>query len=347
MRDYSLDNILKLTRDRHPDFDNILKVLNKKKPSRPTLFEFFLNDPLEQRLARWDGVPETEEDRFRCKIRAFRNVGYDYTTIHASDYAFKRDNVHKKSSVSANEGFVIYDRVSFEAYAWEDPVYDGRIERIEKFLPDGMKFIVCGPGGVLENVIKLVGFNNLCYMIVDDPELVGLVADQVVQRLYKYYEQIVNIDSVGAIISNDDWGFNTQTMLSTEDMRQYIFKWHKKITKLVHNAGKPVILHSCGNLDKVWEDIIDDMKYDGKHSYEDNIRPVEQAYDLLKGKIAVLGGVDMDYVCRMTQDEVYDRCLAMVKKTACEGYALGTGNSIPTYLPDENYFAMISAVLMA
>jgi uroporphyrinogen decarboxylase len=25
------------------------------------------------------------------------------------------------------------------------------------------------------------------------------------------------------------------------------------------------------------------------------------------------------------------------------GYALGTGNSVPTYIPDENYFALLAA----
>jgi len=29
------------------------------------------------------------------------------------------------------------------------------------------------------------------------------------------------------------------------------------------------------------------------------------------------------------------------------GYALGTGNSVPEYVPDANYFAMISAAIQA
>jgi len=346
MRNYSLENILNITRDREPDFDNLLAVLNKKEPSRHTLFEFFLNDPLEVKLAGWEGSPANEEEYFHCKIKAFRNAGYDYTTVIASNFGFKHGTAQHKKSKSANEGSVIYDWESFEAYDWENPqsYYTGRIEKIEKFLPDGMKFIVCAPCGVLENVIGLIGFDNLCYMTLDDSELLKTIADNVGQSLYEYYEQIVNYNSVGAIIANDDWGFNTQTMLSTEDMRKYIFPWHKKIVELAHNVGKPVILHSCGNLEKVWDDIIDDIKIDGKHSYEDNIKPVENMYDALKGKIAVLGGIDMDFVCRKSQDEIYDRCTAMLKKTNCKGYALGTGNSIPYYLPDENYFAMISAV---
>lgn len=43
---------------------------------------------------------------------------------------------------------------TFDKYKWPDPVsmYNGRIERLLKILPEGMKFIVQGPGGVLENV---------------------------------------------------------------------------------------------------------------------------------------------------------------------------------------------------
>ena len=347
MREYTLERVLNATKNRQPNFNNILAVLDKKKPSRPTLFEFFMNDPLECKLAQWDGVPATGEDYWRCKINAFRNAGYDYTTLYANDYSFKSNDIHRKSSLSANEGFVIHDRQSFEAYEWEDTRdYDeGRAEKLAKFLPDGMKFIAYGPGGVLENMIKLIGFDNLCYMTIDDPELVGLIADNIGQRLYECYEQVINCDSIGAIISNDDWGFNTQTMLSTADMRKYVFPWHKKIAALAHSAGKPVILHSCGNLAKVWDDIIFDIKMDGKHSYEDNILPVEKAYDELNGKIAVLGGIDVDFATRMPADDVYDRSSAMLKKTDSRGYALGTGNSIPEYIPDEKYFSMILAAL--
>ena len=34
-----------------PDFGNLLKVLRREVPDRPTLFEFFLNAPLYEKLA--------------------------------------------------------------------------------------------------------------------------------------------------------------------------------------------------------------------------------------------------------------------------------------------------------
>ena len=109
-------------------------------------------------------------------------------------------------------------------------------------------------------------------------------------------------------------------------------------------AGKPVILHSCGNFTKIIDDIIDDMKYDARHSYEDNIIPVEDAYESLNGRITVIGGMDVNFLTKKTPEEVEKRCRLMLERTwERGGYALGSGNSIASYIPDENYLAMIRA----
>ena len=46
--------------------------------------------------------------------------------------------------------------------------------------------------------------------------------------------------------------------------------------------------------------LIDEMGYDGKHSYEDTIEPVEEAYERYHRRIAILGGIDVNFVCRAT-----------------------------------------------
>jgi len=142
---------------------------------------------------------------------------------------------------------------------------------------------------------------------------------------------------------NDDWGFKTQTMLSPLQMREYVFPWHKKLVQLGHGAGLPVILHSCGYFGEIIDDVIDDLKFDAKHSYEDNILPVEEAYKKWGGRIAILGGIDLNFVVTETPDNIRKRCKAMLElgKT---GYALGTGNSVPDYVPFDNFFAMTETV---
>jgi uroporphyrinogen decarboxylase len=324
----------------------MLKVLRRERPDRPTLFELFLNPILHRRLI---GIGDTErEGDSRVTVEAFRNAGYDYATVRASDFWFNVGDVDQKSTLSLNDGAVIKDRASFERYAWPDPgkANFSYLEQAAKGLPAGMKLISHTPGGVLENVIRLVGFDELCYVLADDPELAKEIFDAVGSRLIKYYQILLQHEAMGAIIGNDDWGFKTQPMLSPDEIRQYVVPWHRKIVEVAHAAGKPAIMHSCGNLKTLMDDIIDDIGYDAKHSYEDTIQPVEEAYEQYGRRIAIMGGMDVDFVIRSEPEAVYRRAKAMLERSADRGgYALGTGNSVPEYVPHEHYFAMIAAAV--
>jgi len=327
---------------RKPDFDNILKILKREKPSRPTLFEFFLNHEFYLKLAD-PGVSATEEGGRVLQINAYKNAGYDYVTMIGSDFHFPSEEVSRIHSKSLNDGAMITDEKSFLNYKWPDPesVDNTRFDRLAPYLTDGMKFMVHGPNGVLENAINLVGYDNICIMAYEEPELLDNIFTNIGERLVRYYDIHAANPLVGACISNDDWGFNTQTMLSPEQMRRYVFPWHKKIVDIAHKHNKPVILHSCGNMRDIIGDFIE-LGYDAKHSYEDNIMPVEEAYDLYSDHFAILGGIDVDFICRETPQNIKKRCEQMLAKAEAKGaYALGTGNSVPHYVPFENYMAMI------
>ena len=43
------------------------------------------------------------------------------------------------------------------------------------------------------------------------------------------------------------------------------------------------------------------MGIDARHSYEDKILPVEEAYKEYAGRLAVMGGIDVDFLCRKTR----------------------------------------------
>jgi uroporphyrinogen decarboxylase len=279
-------------------------------------------------------------------LDAFRNTGYDFAITRGSAFNFETHR-RKERTTSLNFGALILGRETMDQYSWPDPDgYDySLLERLQQYIPEGMKLVVTGLG-VLESVIALTGFDNLCYMLADDPELAKQIFDNVGSRIVRHYEICSPFPAVGALVSNDDWGFNTQTLLSVKDLRKYVFPWHKKIVEAIHKCGKPVILHSCGNLDLVMEDVIEDMMYDGKHSYEDKITPMEEAYDKWGDRIAIIGGIDIDYICRSAPQEIFHRSAEMLERSREKGsYALGTGNSVPYYIPIQNFLAMISAAI--
>ena len=67
---------------RTPNFENLLAVLRRERPPRYTLFEFFLNDPLEAYVTGAKLNPSDSEDILKNKIEAYAMLGYDLSLIH-------------------------------------------------------------------------------------------------------------------------------------------------------------------------------------------------------------------------------------------------------------------------
>ena len=129
-------------------------------------------------------------------------------------------------------------------------------------------------------------------------------------------------------------GFRTGPLISPALLRSLVLPWHKKFAALAHGRGLPYFLHSCGNLASIMPDLIDDVGIDGKHSYEDAILPAEEFQARWGSRIAVLGGVDINILSKGTEEDVRRRTRRLIETCGARGrYAVGSGNSIPSYIP--------------
>jgi uroporphyrinogen decarboxylase len=199
-----------------------------------------------------------------------------------------------------------------------------------------------GPGGVLENVMWLMGYGPMGYAMADAPDLVQAMFDRIGETLVTIFDNMASHEAVGAVILGDDMGFKTQPMISPQALRKYVFPWQKRLADAVHSHGKRFALHACGNLESVMDDLIDYVGIDAKHSFEDVIMPVTEAKKKWGHRVAMLGGVDVDFLVRSTADQVRKRTREVLETCMPGGgYALGTGNSVANYIPLENYLAML------
>jgi len=59
-------------------------------------------------------------------------------------------------------------------------------------------------------------------------------------------------------------------------------------------------------------------------------------------RIAILGGLDLDFVCRKTPAEIRARAQAMLDRSPVRAAThWAPAIAWPDYVPDENYFAMV------
>jgi len=217
------------------------------------------------------------------------------------------------------------------------------LEWYERNLPEDM--CVIGSGGFAhfaEYLTWLMGYETLCYSLYDQRDLVTAIS----KRLYNMYETAVQLllqfDRVKIIWGSDDMGFRSGTLISPDDLREFVLPGHKRMAELSHQAGRPYLLHACGNLRAIMEDLIEDVHIDALHSFEDTIVSVISMKETYGDRIALLGGIDVDFICRASEPEIRQRVQDTLDRCMPGGgYCLGTGNSVTNYIPLDNYLAML------
>jgi len=234
----------------------------------------------------------------------------------------------------------------FESFPWDRAremltQYGEHLEFLSRNLPEGMKIAVMA--ALYEPVMEwLFGYEGLFFSAYDQPDLVEAVFNMWGQLIYESYEIATSMDGVGVIWHGDDLGFKTSTLLSPAHLRKWVFPWFKKYGMLAHSHNLPYWYHCCGNKEGIMYDLIDDVRIDALHAFEDCCSPVIEYKKRYGDRIGLIGGVDIDKLTRLDEEElrryvrrILDTCMQRGR------YVFGSGNSICNFIPVKNYMIML------
>jgi uroporphyrinogen decarboxylase len=338
-----------------PDYRNMMDVMCNRKPARLPLYEHIVSPAIMEKvlgvrfaeLAEGDAADRREFARQFCRF--FQEMTYDTVSFEVCI----TDVLPGHGAILGGRPGPIQTRHDFEHYPWAElpdlfwRKAETRLDAIAAALPPGMKALGGIGNGVLELSEDLVGYEYLAFMQADDS---GLFADVYVRigdlmaaiwgRFLERYGESFAICRFG-----DDLGFRSSCLVSPATIREHILPQYRRVIGLIKGAGKPFLWHSCGCIFEIMDDVIA-LGIDAKHSNEDAIAPYERWIEQYSDRIGLLGGIDLDLLCQEPPDKVYDlvRERGRRYRAMARGYALGSGNSIPDYVPVEGYLAMIRAV---
>lgn len=335
-------------------------ILGKKSAKRVYFVELFQDIEIVQYITEnilGNKVIRSAEEDFegfwRQQITFWYRMGYDYIRVSGglSFVGQKRRVASDTAILSRGQRNWIEESIGiitswkdFEEYPWPKPEsFDySNYELVSKNLPEGMKMLVCPSSGVFEiSSESLLGFEGMSYLLYEDYELVKAVFNKVGETIYKFYESLITLDNVEGIFQGDDLGFKTSTILSPKFLRELVLPWHKRYAGLAHKYNKMYWFHCCGNILEIVEDLIEDVKIDALHSFQDTIIPVTEFKRLYGDRVGVLGGVDVDKLCRLEEKELRAYVRDILDKCMPTRYALGSGNTVTNYVPVENYLIML------
>lgn len=335
-----------MTRDR--DFSNFLSVLwRSEKPSYIPLYEHIASSGFISRATntKFYAMGPDTPGYWKIYVDFWLGLGFDCIPMEVPLRCRLKGSEAGSLSNTSEAHAVITNMEEYEKYPWpsvSDPINFKYFEEVASLIPDNIK-IVAGVGmGPFEWVSQMMGLMGLSYALIDDPALPELMFERIRELIVSADRQLATMDAVGALRQGDDLGFNSSTFLSPTQLRKLVFPTYKQMASIAHENGKPFILHSCGNLKDIYDDLIEDCRIDAKHSFEDKILPVDEFKRLYGNRITPLGGLDVDVICRSTPDDLRSYTRKMVEQCFSDGYwALGTGNSLTDYMPVENYLTVI------
>lgn len=347
-----------------PNFERVRRaMLRQGEGDRVPLFEMSVHTELKAAIL---GRPVKS---LRDEVDFWRTAGYDFVSTRAGVRSVVRGYhpavVEWRKTYQgvaglaggwvAEEKALIRDRCEFEAFPWPEPedlggypdyeALDDYLNTMASLLPPGMKLLV-QLGYIFMGAWQLMGFETYCLKLVDDPDLVRDVHDWLGASQLAVLEMLLRHDCVGTVWLPDDLCYNSGPVVSPRVYREYVYPWYVQIVKRCHQADIPVGLHSDGDLNLLLLDLIN-CGFDAIHPFEPPMNDIVAVKRQWGDRIAVAGNIDLKTTLSKgtpqdVETEVQEKVAALAPGG---GWLLGSSNSIPDFVPVENYRALLAAGL--
>ena len=348
-----------LKRPDKPDFERIKTALYCKEPDRVPLAEMIIDPKVR---AGFLGITVNELN-LKKNVDFWANAGYDYVLLSKgllepghvlegtsvnrtyNETSLYEDGIEERDWANLHES-IIKTEEDFEKFNWPNPddLDYSEYKEVEKYLPDNMKVITTS-GKIFTCAWMMMGFEHFCMSLYTQPELVERVVNKIGEIQYAVLERVLEHEVVKGIWLPDDIAYAEALMISPIHLRKYIFPWFRKFSNISQQLSLPFIYHSDGKLWDVLDDIID-LGFNAIHPVEPKAMNINDLKDKVSGKLCIMGNLDLGYtLTRGTVEEVVKETKERIAYLAPGGgYCVGASNSVPSYVPLENYKAMIDTV---
>ncbi|WP_195282932.1 uroporphyrinogen decarboxylase family protein [Harryflintia acetispora] len=183
--------------------------------------------------------------------------------------------------------------------------------------------------------------------LIEEPEKCEQRSMDEVRHMLEIQEQLLEAGADG-LIDDCDLAFNTGTFLSPEMMDQFFFPAFRVWTEACRKAGVPCIWHSDGNLNGIFDRILE-SGVGGLHCIDPLANmDIAQLKLRSRGKLTLIGNIDCSIIHMGTPQQCYEKAteiLTAVRESEPSGHVFSSCNTIFLGMPKENYDAVIAARL--
>lgn len=343
-------------RDEMGRADRFFAAVRLEQPDRVPLFDFLFQQPLYEVLIGRRPEAYNARDAVECALAldndgvwvpfgAFSGFRPERLAddIYVDEWGVTYQNTSSSWPIDAPIDYPIASRADLAGYRPPDPTLPGRTAEIDTAvaMDNGGIAIIGGVSGPFTNTWLLMGYEQICYALYDDPALLT----ELFQISNEYNSEAARLSveaGCQAIFISDDLGDSCRGFMRLPQFREYLLPSLAELAETIDGLGVPVLLHSCGHVTAYLDDLAQ-TKIAAVHPLQRtagmDLRAVKEGYG---DRFCIIGNVDSSRTLPFgTPEEVAAETREAIDIAAPGGgFILASDHSLHDGIPVENILEM-------